>query len=93
MQLRLLNSTRVRSIDLSQYIRWLNHCQSFLFWTQFFYKHLLDAREKPSVPGFIERSSVVDGEVARVPKFPYIPTFEIDLVHNLFDLLRCRIFS
>lgn len=75
----------VLGIDINQYIRWLNPNNSFLFSTQFFYKHLLDPAKRRPIPGFTERSGVVDGEVFPVPSFLYVPTLELDLVHNPVD--------
>lgn len=75
----------VVGIDLNQYIRWLNPQQSFFFSTQFFYKHLNNAAKRRPIPGFTERSGIVDGEVAPVPAYLFIPTLELDLVHNPVD--------
>ena len=75
----------VIGIDLNQYIRWLNPYQSFFFSTQFFYKHLLGAAKRRPIPGFTERSGILDGEVAPAAAFLFEPTFELDLVHNPVD--------
>ncbi len=72
-------------VDLNQYIRWLNPHQSFFFSTQFFYKHLVGAAKRQPIPGFTERSGILDGEVAPVAAYLYEPTFELDLVHNPVD--------
>lgn len=75
----------VVGIDLNQYIRWLNPNNSFFFSTQFFYKQLLDPAKRQPIPGFTERSGIVDGEVFPVPAYLNIPTLELDLVHNPVD--------
>ncbi|MCK6555536.1 hypothetical protein L6Q96_13300 [Candidatus Binatia bacterium] len=52
----------VVGIDANQYIRWLNPNQTFFFSTQFFYKHLLDALPRRSLPGRVP----LQGEVLPV---------------------------
>ncbi len=52
-------------LDINQWIRFLNPSQSFLFSTQFFYKHLDGAGKRAPVDGY---PAVETGEVLLVPE-------------------------
>ncbi len=77
----------VVGVDINQYIRWLNPNQSFIFSTQFFYKHLIAAAKRQPLPParFRDLDGLLDGEIAPVPNYLYTPTLQFDMARNPVD--------